>query len=213
MSAYVETRKSDQCRCPVCHEDPQDQGLGETMAQAWLRERRDDPTHDENECRMEFIEMFGFAVLTMSAVDFLRPYGPLLEVGAGSGYWSQELIEAGIDTVATDPKPWHNKRGRGFDAWAPIKRLKAQDAIATYPDRNLLICWPDNLHLDPSDWPYQAVKAFQGEHLVLVGEDSAGCTGTPKMFAFLEREYQPHDLHYIPRFTGIHDRLEVWKRK
>src|SRR5260370_1008891 len=53
--------------------------------------------------RDEYIAKFGFAVLDDRAIDALRPYGPFIEVGAGSGYWSYELRVAGLDSLPTDP--------------------------------------------------------------------------------------------------------------
>jgi hypothetical protein len=36
-------------------------------------------------------------------VQVLAPYAPIVEVGAGSGYWAYELRQAGVEVVATDP--------------------------------------------------------------------------------------------------------------
>src|SRR5580765_6867975 len=57
----------------------------------------------ETEARDRFIQKYGFAVLHEPAIEAMRLYAPLLEIGAGSGYWSHELQKHGIDIIATDP--------------------------------------------------------------------------------------------------------------
>src|ERR1700724_3111851 len=54
------------------------------------------------ELRRRVLERFGYAVLTRHAVERLIPYGPFIEVGAGTGYWSYELQKAGCASIATD---------------------------------------------------------------------------------------------------------------
>ena len=53
------------------------------------------------------MEKFGFAILTARAISELAKLvgtdAQILEVGAGSGYWSYELHCAGIEAWATDP--------------------------------------------------------------------------------------------------------------
>src|SRR5580692_3306348 len=53
--------------------------------------------------RGQFVAKFGFAVITEEVIALLKGYQPILEVGAGSGYWSYELRKAGIDIITTDP--------------------------------------------------------------------------------------------------------------
>ena len=60
-------------------------------------------------------------------------------------------------------------------------------------------------------WPEQAVIEFRGKHLILVGEDRNGCTGTGEMFNVLEQDYRLEKRHEIPRFISQQDRMEVWQ--
>ena len=132
-------------------------GEAPTRAERWLQGYNPD-VHADAWARDQHIEMFGFAVLNRATVEFIRPYGPLLEIGAGLGYWAYELRQAGIDVAATDPYQKENWPENAV--WTQAERLTAARAMARYPGRNLLMCWPDQY--DP--WAAQALRAFRGEH-------------------------------------------------
>jgi hypothetical protein len=55
-----------------------------------------------HQLRQRVVGTYGFSVLTREVVNRLVPYGPFLEVGAGTGYWSYELRRAGCTSIATD---------------------------------------------------------------------------------------------------------------
>lgn len=169
-------------------------------------------------CREEHIHKYGFAVLNEAAIKALLPLAPLLEVGAGAGYWSYELKRAGADIIATDlyteneEVPEGGERTResyGFgDRWLPIEELSATQAIKKYPERNLLCVWPSY----QGSWSSKAVMAFKGEYLAYVGEGDGGCTGNDQMHAYLNSHYEEVSDIYIPQFYGIHDSLIIYKR-
>ena len=177
-------------------------GMAPTRAERWLQGHNPD-IHADGWARDQHIEMFGFAVLNRATVEFLRPYGPLLEVGAGLGYWAYELRQAGMDVAATDPHQTENWPENAV--WTPAKRLTATRAIARYPGRNLLMCWPDR----DKPWAAQALRAFRGARAVYVGEPPGGRTGTPDMFRAMEELYQVETEREIPNFTLVNDRLQV----
>jgi hypothetical protein len=55
------------------------------------------------ELRQQFSARFGLAILDTRTLNLVRSFSPLLEVGAGSGYWAHELRKAGADIIPTDP--------------------------------------------------------------------------------------------------------------
>ncbi len=110
-----------------------------------------------------------------------------------------------MDIIPTDPDP--GAKWPGQEPWTPLERLTARQAMALYPDRNLLMCWPTLA----APWPAQAVMEFRGNHLILMGEERNGFTGTGEMFDTLEQDYRLEKRHEIPRSMGHHDRMEVWQ--
>ena len=159
--------------------------------------------------REEYILKFGFPMVTGAAVSLIARYSPLLEIGAGSGYLAHELQRQRADVHPTDPGhpsptyPWPPQ-----DHWTAIEPIDAQTAVARHPGRNLLISWPDY----QEDWAQQALTHFQGEHVILIGENRNGCTGTPELHDLLEDLFLETDGLRIPQFPGIHDRVTVHRR-
>jgi len=157
--------------------------------------------------RRDFIKLFGFAVLTRCTVDLLKWFGPILEIGAGSGYWASELSQAGVDIIATDSQTgrYYFKHGNYFE----VSKCSATDASAAHPDRALMIVWP--CYDDP--WAFAALSAYKGNTVIYVGESQGGCTATDSFFELLTSDWVKIESHYIPQFPGIHDALYIYRRK
>lgn len=164
--------------------------------------------------RDEFIGSFGFAVLTDAVIDAVRSLTPILEVGAGSGYWTYELQKIGLDIIATDPgtgryrfyrssieESWHA-------SWCQIERLEGSEAVRRYPDRTLLIVWPDyNM-----PWAVDTLRAYAGRRVIYVGEGEGGCTADAAFHDTLETDFQLTVEIDIPQFFGLHDRVMIYAR-
>lgn len=161
--------------------------------------------------RDEYIARFGFSIPSDEAIAVCATFRPLLEVGAGSGYWSHELRKAGVDVIATDPGTGRYRFGNGDVAWlkpwVEIERITGGEAVAKYPGRNLLTCWPDM-----ATWPAETLRAFTGKAVLYVGEGEGGCTADKGFHELLRRDYAEGGRVALPHFTGIHDDLEIWMR-
>ena len=92
-----------------------------TRAQAWLAQQPPHCFHSDDLIRQHYIAAFGFAVLDQATVQAVRPFAPLIEAGAGTGYWTWELQKAGINIVATDPNP--KTRWPNIPTWTPVLPL------------------------------------------------------------------------------------------
>ena len=183
-----------------------DPGEPLTLNESWLIQRGWPEDHDDREARDKFNRTFGFAVLNRRTVRLIAACSPILEVGAGTGYWAMELDQAGADIVATDP---------GADGyfpnsprWSRVERVDGLTALEKHPGRSLLMCWPE---IDP--WPGEVVERFSGERVIYVGENRNGHTGGGSMFDALEDGYRLEEELEIPRFSRINDRVRVWRRK
>jgi len=79
----------------------------------------------------------------------------VVEVGAGKGLLSAVLQRAGIDSIATDIRP------ESFTRSCSITHMSAEEAIETYPDRAVLMSWPEPSYLpieDPSPVGRQVLR-------------------------------------------------------
>src|SRR5262249_51172948 len=136
---------------------------------------------------------YGFAILDEATVQVLAPYAPIVEVGAGSGYWAYELRQAGVEVVATDPGTGRYHGLTRWVPWLPIQRLSGVQAVRQYPDHTLLIVWPDY----GQRWVSKTLRAYRGETVLYVGEGKEGCTGDAAFHAVLAARFPDVRVHTI----------------
>ena len=127
---------------------------------------------------------------------------------AGVGWLAGALHSHGIEIIATDDDSWVRKHTKAIQVY-PVVKLDALDAIAAYPDAEiLLMSWP----------PYEGKITVEIAHawgsdrpLVYIGEDKYGCNATDKFFA-LFRETVSLDVPMM-YWRGLHDRVQIGEVK
>lgn len=161
--------------------------------------------------RRELASRYSWAVPTEAALGLIGGHRPILEVGAGTGYWAALLRDRGIDVHPTDAEPpgtggnpFH--RGR---AWLEVERASAVAAVRACPRRTLLICWPPP---DDDAAGYAAVRAYTGETVLYIGGGADGPTGTARLHREFDLNWTVTDELMLPSWPGIPDRLTVWRR-
>jgi hypothetical protein len=158
--------------------------------------------------RERYLQQYGFAILDEATVQVLAPYAPIVEVGAGSGYWAYELCQAGVEVVATDPGTGRYHGLTRWVPWLPIARLTGVQAVRQYPDHTLLIVWPDY----GQRWVSKTLRAYRGETVLYVGEGKAGCTGDAAFHAVLAARFPDVRVHPLPQFDNSQDALHICRR-
>lgn len=163
------------------------------------------------EVRRAFIRNWGFSIPCAEAVEALRALGrPLLEIGAGSGYWVALLRAAGLDVIGADVgNAGEGAFGSGLGRLCPIEALDGPAAVDAYPDRDVFCSWPSRE--DP--WGAEAVRRIRvGRTLALIGDGPEGVIGTPELYALLARDFEQVGEVEIPRFPRLADRLTLHRR-
>lgn len=132
---------------------------------------------------------------------------PVVEIGAGNGYWAWMLSQYGVDVVAYDIYPvgheesWYldkyiEERGKWEDVKAqeyfPVQEGGPEmlSLLDDCTERVLFLCWPNY----DTDFAYDAVKAFRGDTVIYIGEGESGCTANWKFWALMHEqdpEYPP----------------------
>lgn len=134
------------------------------------------------------VHRFGFAVPTgeaLAAIERAAPSG-VVELGAGTGYWAQQLADRGVDVVAYDlaPAPSSaNKWFAGSQPWFPVQ-VGDEEILDHFADRCLLLVWPTR----NESWAAAAVRRFHeadGRTVVYVGERPGGRTGDDVFHALI----------------------------
>jgi hypothetical protein len=153
--------------------------------------------------------MFSWAVPTIEALQAIEAHGPIVEMGAGTGYWAKLLRLRGVDVLAYDKHPGQNEQASHIWTAVRVGTPSVLESEAVSPGRNLLLCWP------PYDEPmaYECLEHFQGERVFYVGESPGGCTGDEDFHEKLRRDFDVEKSIDLPQWPGIHDYLSVWRRK
>lgn len=146
----------------------------------------------------EFIESFAKHIST---------YKHIVEVGCGCGYLTYWLKQYGIEMAAVDTKEWGHEYHLDF-----VDKVDGVRYIKDHPEIDLVIMsWPP---YDTSDG-YNIVRAMKpGQHLIYIGEDRSGCTGSDSMFDYLDDctddlDISDVDVNLISH-AGIHDRVHKY---
>jgi hypothetical protein len=150
--------------------------------------------------RKSLIWAYSWAVPSRAALEEMVRHSPLIELGAGTGYWAWLLEQLGGDVVALDQEPgqpphWHSIRAGG-----PAD-------ISAYPGHALFLCWPPN----GSPMATQALANYRGQTVIYVGE-WGGRTADETFHRELNAVWILAREIPIPCWPGVLDRLYVFKR-
>jgi len=168
--------------------------------------------------RDECVDLYAWAVPTEEIIDAVAQFSPIVEIGAGRGYWAALLQEAGADVVAHDILPpsgrdqntYHRSRHKSMKrVFTEVLKGDHRTLEEVDPSRSLFLCWP------PYNTPmaFKCLTAFTGNRLIYVGEGYGGCTGDDQFHAELEENWEETLDFEIPTWWGIRDYLTVWERK
>lgn len=134
-------------------------------------------------------QLYGMCIPTPALLDAVAAWGPVLEVGAGTGYLAFLLRRRGVDVVAIDTAPTgHGKRNRFFAAGAPRwgdVLIAGARSVRRFGRRTLLLAWPFG---EPSSMASRALRACEADRLVYIGDD-AEC-GDRAFHAMLANEWR-----------------------
>ena len=168
------------------------------------------------------IKKYAFAVPSEKAIDVCLALSPLVEIGAGTGYWARVIEKAGgiIEAFDITPGVWVGKRSRTVwtKMWFNVQEGDTS-AVDLCPGANLLLVWP---YMD--DMAYEAAKRCTGEYIIYVGEGPGGGTANDKFFQYVGMgaswmkhanivpRFKPVEEVDIQHFYGINDYMTVLKR-
>jgi predicted GIY-YIG superfamily endonuclease len=168
------------------------------------------------EHRDKLVARYSWAIPTETALSEVLSMSPIVEMGAGTGYWTALLRRMGADVVALDRSPpgslkslvaacnpWHvNARQH-----SKVQTGQPSD-LRVYGDRTLLLCWPPR-----GSMASQCLQHWTGENLVYVGELASDTMADPEFFEVLREKFDMSGLVEIPKWPGINDTMTVWRRR
>ncbi len=124
------------------------------------------------EYRPELTARYAFSIPVIEVLDRVAGYSPLVEVGAGTGYWAMCLSEVGAEIEAFDIRPpdenspyeWQDANYWFGDTWFTVGEGD-ESVAALYPERSLFLSWP----MPESPMAYNALTCYReaGGHTVI----------------------------------------------
>jgi hypothetical protein len=184
-------------------------GLGVGDLDGWLR--RTSAAAAGYARRVACVRRYAFAVPDAPALAAIARYSPIVELGAGTGYWAYLLRAQGVDIVAYDlAPPDRSPNAYKLDprTWTEV-RPGGVDILADYPDRALFLCWPGYR----DSFADEALAAYHGNRLIYIGEDRGGNTANAAFFDRLHLKWALDERLAIPRWPGAHDSLQIYYRQ
>lgn len=162
--------------------------------------------------RTIYTRFYSFAFLTEefmnSIADIFRGRN-VLEVMAGSVYFSYCCKQRGMNVITTDNNDWSN--GKVYWTWknqSYFNNIEELDAVAAVEK------YHGSIDLVVMSWPYMDNNAYlvakacekYGIDLLYIGEDQGGCTADDDFFDFIEgRDNTTIATDKFARFFGIYD--------
>lgn len=185
--------------------------------------------------------MYSWAVPNDEALRIIRKWSPrgVVEMGAGTGYWSHLLSETGLDVYPFDRHPTHekapnpqhmigggmNERTGNENAWInPPSFCQVHaggaETLAAYSQQTLLLCWPPaeaerGVETQVRFFAWECLRKYRGDALIFVGEEenSQVATAGDRFFGHLRSNWSCEEAVSIPQWPCSRDRLSVWLRQ
>lgn len=152
--------------------------------------------------RQIFTRYYAWAIPDDHVLKKIASYSPIIEIGAGNGYWASQLARFGADVVAFDIY-----RGQTERRWFDVK-VGNEKAISMHSGRALFLCWPPH----KTSMAYECLKKFKGDTVIYVGE-FGGCTADDKFHRKLERDFITVETIRLPKWPAMHDYCFIYTRK
>lgn len=169
------------------------------------------PVWSVRQPRLVLTDKYSWSVPNEAALNKIASFGPVVEVGAGTGYWSALLRLRGVDVVAYDAHPIESGTSsfhpRAEQSWTNIAQ-GSETSAARHGDRTLFLSWP------PGGEPMAAntLSSFTGKRLAYVGEGRGGVTGDARFHDLLDTQWSLVDTVEIPQWKGRSDALHIYER-
>lgn len=154
-------------------------------------------------------QRFAYVLPQPHLLDVIRRYSPLVELGAGTGYWAYLLRLTGADVIAYDIAPLGGRRPNRYHSdvrpWTQV-RYGDVNALSKHMGRLLFLCWPPRFS---NLW--ESLRFYRGEFVLYIGDRGVR---TPELAA-LDRDFvliETHPAVAMDTAPGTRVQLSVWRR-
>ena len=163
---------------------------------------------DNYTARREYVKAYSWAIPTSEAIKAMALV-PLVEIGAGTGYWASLVQQAGGEIWPFDRYLGARNSYKHTTQWTKVMQGGPGMLKGLSKELNLFLCWPP--YAEPM--ARQCLNYFQGQYVFYVGEGDGGCTGDDQFHQRLSDRYDLVEEMVLPTWAGIHDSLYVYKKQ
>ena len=161
-----------------------------------------------------------------AALALCAAHAPLIEVGAGTGYWAALLRSRGVAVDAYDCQPPTDDMNNDFFFQTYTVVAPCGDGAdlffvgSPHAAKTLFLVWPVSFDKDDPedarDWDHRCLDAFVkagGAKVVFVGERTTNATASLKFLKRLGDDFDLDDVVKVPNWFFTTDDCTVWTRK
>jgi len=202
-----------------------------------------DPDLDENHRGDLFeaedenaMEAYAWAIPDERALNICAHYAPLVEMGAGAGYWARLLRERGVTITTYDREVDADCKAAGIPA-TPFTKIEkgGPEMLSLFPSATLLLIYPDDYEqpTENSDLTLSmaSLQNYTGDTVIHVGEwlgstltlsmegqespDNVypwGRSTSPDFQIVMEASFHRVLQVPLPNWGSVRNCLTVWKR-
>ncbi|EQC25386.1 hypothetical protein SDRG_16749 [Saprolegnia diclina VS20] len=194
----------------------------------------DDETREElfNLLDENVAAKYSWAIPDERALRIIKHYGPIVEMGAGSGYWGRLLQLRGVDVKCFDlhvPGTASAKQDSSDDdeeeaeermTWLNVQQGTPK-VLKKHSKRTLLLCYPDDFEDSEESMANECLNYFTGDTIIHIGEwlgqtvclpEPWGRTSAPEFQTRLSAVFHKVLQVPLPSWHSSIDTLTVWKR-
>ena len=172
--------------------------------------RRSEVSDDPEAARLALAQRYSYVLPDAITLAALCDLGPLVEMGAGTGYWAYRLQRAGADIIAFDMAPPDGDIPNRYHArtatWTEV-RHGGHTVLRDHSGRALFLCWPP-LFSSLGD----CLRSYAGDTVACIGDGghrTARLRGLNDAFDVIA----VHPVRALDPLPGIAPTLSVWRRR
>jgi hypothetical protein len=168
-----------------------------------------DSAVDAEDALLRLAQQYAYVLPSDSILEILAGLGPLVEIGAGTGYWAQRLRSIGVDIVAFDHAPIDGERTNRYHShsqpWTNVEPGD-QTVLSGHAARSLLLCWPP-LFSSLGD----CLTYYCGDTVAYIGDGGYRTARLDHLNeAFTKVATAP--VRALDPYPGVQPWLTIWKR-
>jgi hypothetical protein len=160
--------------------------------------------------RLQLANRYSYVLPQPHLIALLAHYSPLVELGAGTGYWAYLLRLAGADVVAYDQAPLGKDLDNRYHAdvlpWTEVLEGDV-NAVVAHPNRALFLCWPP---MFSALW--ESLEYYAGNLVIYIGDRGPRTPRLKRLDSDFEL-VEAHQVLALDSAIGRGAQLGVWRRK